>query len=305
MTNKANGKILGMLWGLHAGEALGAPWEFLPPAPTWNHHTEIIGGGKFQWKAGEATDDTDLMLCLLRSIQDSQTLSFDKLKNEMLAWMASSPPDIGMTTLRGLKNLAAGLPLLECGHVDFEFQGNGSLMRVAPLSLLEEHSRGIYQQQTFDSLNQIIEIQTKMTHGHDYCVQCDRIFVRALKGALKGQSKEEIFQVALSEARQISNLIYERLVAVPKIPWEELATSGFCVDTLCAGFWALLTHDTFAEAIIAVINRGDDSDSCGAVAGALCGAFYGATAIPERWLNILEFRNEIESLLKERAFIGS
>ncbi len=291
-------KVLGMLWGLHAGDSLGAPLEFLPPSTAWNTHTEIIGGGKFNWKAGEATDDTDLMLCVMRSIQSSSEFSFDILKKEMLAWYESKPPDIGTTTIKGLKNLAAGLPLRECGFVNNEFQGNGSIMRVAPMSLMDEHITIHYEGQTEQtSLKEVLETQTKMTHGHQHCVDCDVVFVAALKTALQGGGKAEIFASAKKEAQSISPTIAHRLESLLTLPWEELPTSGFCVDTLCAGLYAFMNYNFLEESLIAVVNRGDDSDSCGAVAGALCGAFYGSAAIPARWLNKLEFKEEIRQLV--------
>ncbi|MEK2646050.1 ADP-ribosylglycohydrolase family protein [Bdellovibrio sp. BCCA] len=290
-------KVLGMLWGLHAGDSLGAPFEFLPPSPVWHFHTEIVGGGFFRWKAGEATDDTDLMLCVLRAIESPERISFDILKTEMLKWFDSRPPDIGTTTIRGLRNLKAGLPLRLCGYVDNKFQGNGSLMRVAPLCLLNNDAVGTYQGGFIYSLEEIIETQTKMTHGHQNCVDSDRVLIAALKSALDGNSKEVIFAAALKEAEKVSNLIAEKLKKIPTTSWEELSTSGFCVDTLCAGLWAFMKFNTLEDALIAVINRGDDSDSCGAVAGALCGAYYGVSAIPARWLEKLEMREEILSLL--------
>ncbi|WP_374074109.1 ADP-ribosylglycohydrolase family protein [Bdellovibrio bacteriovorus] len=293
-------KVLGMLWGLHAGDSLGAPFEFLPPSSVWHLHTEIVGGGQFRWKVGEATDDTDLMLCVLRAIESPERISFDTLKTEMLAWFDSRPPDIGTTTIRGLRNLKAGLPLRLCGYVDEKFQGNGSLMRVAPLSLLNDNATGTYQGgQTF-SLAENIETQTKMTHGHKNCVDSDRVLVAALKAVLNGYSKSGVYEVALNEAKKISPLIAERIQKIPTISWENLSTSGFCVDTLCAGLWAFMNYNTLEDALISVINRGDDSDSCGAVAGALCGAYYGASAIPARWLKTLEFREEILAVLKSK-----
>lgn len=292
-------KILGMLWGLHAGDALGAPWEFLPPSAAWNTHTEIVGGGKFQWKPGEATDDTDLMLCLLRALESPQKISFDILKKEMLAWFDTKPPDIGTTTIKGLRNLQAGLPLKECGFVDNSFQGNGSLMRVAPLSLLSEDAQGVYQGEIIPA-HEITEVQTRMTHGHHLCVESDRVLLAALKAALRGESKERIFAAACKEAETLSAVLQEKLKQVPLLSWEQVPTSGFCVETLCAALWAFLKYDSLENSLVAVINRGDDSDSCGAVAGALCGAYYGAAKIPLRWLEKLEFREEIEKLLRAK-----
>ncbi|MDG0816021.1 ADP-ribosylglycohydrolase family protein [Bdellovibrio svalbardensis] len=296
-------KVLGMLWGLHAGDSLGAPLEFLPPSESWNSQTEIVGGGKFNWKAGEATDDTDLMLCVMRAIQSSSQFSFDILKREMLAWYASNPPDIGTTTIKGLKNLAADLPLRDCGFVNNDFQGNGSIMRVAPMCLLDEQVTTHYQGETIvSSLTDVLITQTKMTHGHQHCVDCDLVFVAALKAALAGNGKNEIFAVAVEKAKEVSPLIAERLQGLLSLPWEQLPTSGFCVDTLCAGLYAFMNYNFLEESLVAVINRGDDSDSCGAVAGALCGAFHGSAAIPARWLNKLEFKEEIQQLVN--AFFG-
>ncbi len=297
-------KVLGMLWGLHAGDSLGAPFEFLPPSARWNEHTEIVGGGKFNWRPGEATDDTDLMLALLRSIQNPHLVSFESLKKEMLAWFKSEPPDIGTTTIKGLRNLELGLPLKECGFVDNSFQGNGSLMRVAPLSLLHEEAVGVYFDQQFVGLAELLEVQTKMTHGHQHCVDSDRVLVAALKVALAGGSKQEIYDRALTVAQQISPTIYTHLSRLPSLSWESVATSGFCVETLSAGLWAFLHYDNLEDSLVAVINRGDDSDSCGAVAGALCGAYYGAASIPDRWLALLEFRTEIEQVLEQKKLFS-
>lgn len=296
----AKDKVLGMLWGLHSGDSLGAPYEFLPPSAYWNEHFEIVGGGKFNWRPGEGTDDTDLMLALLRSIENSKVFSFAALKQEMLAWFDSAPPDIGTTTIKGLRNLAAGLPLKECGFVDNSFQGNGSLMRVAPLSLLHDDAIGIYSEQQYRGLIEVMEVQTKMTHGHQHCIDSDRILVATLKLALNGESKVEIYNKALAVAQQHSPFIYTRLLCLPSLSWENIVTSGFCVDTLCAGLWAFLHYNSFEDSVVAIINRGDDSDSCGAVAGALCGAYYGAKNIPDRWLELLEFRSEILQVLEQK-----
>jgi ADP-ribosyl-[dinitrogen reductase] hydrolase len=291
-------KVLGMLWGLHAGDSLGAPLEFLPASPVWNTHTEMTGGGSFKWKIGEATDDTDLMLCVLRAIESPELISFDVLKVEMLKWYESNPPDIGTTTIKGLKNLKDNLPLRECGFVNDEFQGNGSLMRVAPLALMSETAVGMYKGEKTAPLTEVIETQAKMTHGHALCFQSDRVLVAALRSILRGGTKEEAYDVAVQEAAKVSGNIFERLKEVPHISWENLKTSGFCVDTLCAALWAFLKYDNLEDALVAVVNRGDDSDSCGAVAGALCGAYYGSPAIPARWLETLEFRDEIEKTLR-------
>jgi ADP-ribosyl-[dinitrogen reductase] hydrolase len=51
------------------------------------------------------------------------------------------------------------------------------------------------------------------------------------------------------------------------------------------------------------VNLGDDADTVGAVTGQLAGAVYGESSIPERWLERLEWRNELKELA--HLLIGS
>src|SRR4051794_39854796 len=52
----------GALLGLAAGDALGTTLEFRPPG-SFEPITDIVGGGPFDLKPGEWTDDTTMTLC--------------------------------------------------------------------------------------------------------------------------------------------------------------------------------------------------------------------------------------------------
>jgi ADP-ribosylglycohydrolase len=53
--------------------------------------------------------------------------------------------------------------------------------------------------------------------------------------------------------------------------------------------------------LIAVVNRGGDADTTGAVAGGLLGARDGLSAIPSRWLGALTTRARLGQLAKALA----
>jgi poly(ADP-ribose) glycohydrolase ARH3 len=57
---------------------------------------------------------------------------------------------------------------------------------------------------------------------------------------------------------------------------------GSAVGTVPAALAAFLLSDNFEDAVIAAVNCGGDTDTLGAMTGALAGAFYGYKAIPER-----------------------
>ena len=50
------------------------------------------------------------------------------------------------------------------------------------------------------------------------------------------------------------------------------------------------------QGLTEVIRLGGDTDTNAAIYGQLAGAYYGYTAIPERWLNDLHMRDEIKKL---------
>lgn len=72
---------------------------------------------------GSVTDDTQMALCLHRSLLDADGWSPQAAMARYLEWYQTDPPDVGCATCRD-----GGLP-----HA--ESQGNGTLMRVMPLAL--------------------------------------------------------------------------------------------------------------------------------------------------------------------------
>jgi ADP-ribosylglycohydrolase len=71
-------------------------------------------------------------------------------------------------------------------------------------------------------------------------------------------------------------------------------TMGFPPACIPTCLYLLLTTESFEEAITEVVNLGGDTDTAGAILGAMAGAYYGADAIPQRWLEGLQNREGIE-----------
>ncbi len=273
--------------GLHVGDSLGASLEFLPPAPTSNFHTEIIGGGKHNWPVGSPTDDTELAIVILESLIENQQFDIYDISGRFMEWVAMGPADIGRTTFLAINNLMSGISPFKSGLSGKNDQGNGSLMRSAPLAY-------------FRLNNNDLKKQTAITHNHPICISADHILVQAIKDAERGVDKETIFKNALKNSDK-NKILQIYLENIPTLSWENLPSSGYVVHTLGAAFWGLLHTNSFEEAVIQTVNRGDDADSVGAVCGALCGAYYGEKAIPKRWLDKIQLKEKIENLLQRKG----
>lgn len=68
---------------------------------------------------------------------------------------------------------------------------------------------------------------------------------------------------------------------------EALAIAVYC---------CLKYPDNLVDCLCAAVNHGGDSDSTGAIAGNILGAWLGVEAIPARWLQVLEARELIEMM---------
>ena len=67
------------------------------------------------------------------------------------------------------------------------------------------------------------------------------------------------------------------------------------------GLWAATTPLNFEDALIALVNAGGDTDTNGALAGAVLGARYGASAIPPRWISHVAERERLIDLAERLA----
>lgn len=85
----------------------------------------------------------------------------------------------------------------------------------------------------------------------------------------------------------------------PRMKRDEVRSGGYVLNTLNAAFWCVLGTDSAEGAIARAVELGSDTDTTGAVTGALAGAHYGTSGLPSRWLDVLHDRDEIKGLANQ------
>jgi len=95
---------------------------------------------------------------------------------------------------------------------------------------------------------------------------------------------------ASENIRAIARLDYRHKSA------DAIRGSGYVVHSLEAALWCFLHAETFEAAILKAANLGDDADTTAAICGQVAGAYYGASAIPDHWLQWLAMRDKITAL---------
>lgn len=278
--------------GLACGDAVGATAEFLERG-SFETITDMIGGGPYHLAAGQWTDDTSMAMCLAESLVACESFDPADQMRRYLSWYRrgywSAKPhcfDIGQTTEYALRKFEATRDPW-CGPSHPITSGNGSIMRLGPVVL-----------RYFPNEDEVLHYageSSRTTHGAPMAIEGCRLLAYVLLRLLQGCSKNDCLEgssrfIVHPRLRKIAEGTY-----LTK-PRSRIRSSGFVVDTLEAALWCLHRSDNFEGAILLAANLGDDADTVGAVAGQLAGANYGASGIPDHWLDRLYRRTDIERL---------
>ena len=288
--------------GLAVGDALGGPVEFVEKTVIARKHGrlgEMIGGGWLNLKPGEWTDDTAMALAIAQSLVDKNAFAPDDIAARFVAWLESSPPDVGNHTravlgrMRGekmpggkavdWKTASTGVQRLSPASA-----GNGSLMRCAPVALFHLSDAAARLENS--------KISSEITHAHTECQWSCALANAFIANAIALGGRDAALDAAMEECRAMPAHIRTRVGLAPGKSREELKPTGYVLDTLDCAIWALMNSDSFEEAVVEAVNLGGDADTTGAVCGALAGAFYGESEIPARWLDVLFERERIAGL---------
>ncbi len=268
-----------------SGDALGATLEFMTPGDIRHRfgvHREIVGGGAFGWRPGQGTDDTDLTWAVLEAYLDSD-YTLQKAADNMLAWFRTGPQDIGGATAGALGRYQSGGDPHRSGATEEWSCGNGSLMRCIPTALARP-DRSVRRRE----LQEI----SAVTHAHVRCTDSCVAYGEMVDALLEGADVPEA--LAAARALDLDPHVRGALQIDPQLPVESLSTSGYVIHSLGCAVWAIQQDATFEDVIVALVNRGDDSDTTGAIAGGLLGVAQGVGAIPARWRRLLEYRDRLE-----------
>jgi ADP-ribosyl-[dinitrogen reductase] hydrolase len=291
-----------VLLGLACGDALGRPLEFKSADRIEREHgrvTEMLGDGTHGKPAGTVTDDTDLALCIARSLVERGAFDGQDVADRFQAWYDAGPFDVGLMTADAIETYSSGTSWRDTGRevwqhrAEGENAGNGSVMRCAPYAIAFAED--------FDTLTEVSERSSSITHYDPRCTYGCAVLNCTIAGYLRGE--DDPLGGALDHVqRDAPEELLQTLRLVPEhVADEQLQTTGYVIHTLQTALYDALTADSAEEAIVSAVNRGGDTDTVGAVTGAIAGARFGADALPDRWLETVEYREDLALLAEALA----
>jgi len=303
--------IKSVLFGVAVGDAVGVPFEFRSRANMLeNPATNMVGHGTYNQPAGTFSDDSSLTFCLAEAL--TQGFDLQEIANNFIKWMEEDywtahgeVFDIGIATEEAIENLMQGIPPHESGGNDEYSNGNGSLMRIAPLLfyLLDKPIQVRFE---------VTKLVSGITHRHIRSVMACFFYLEFARCLVEGLEKEEAYkktqiqvsaylQSVLIPAKELK--LFNRILVgdISTVSIDSIESSGYVIHTLEASVWCLLNTDSYEEAILKAVNLGKDTDTTAAVSGGLAGLLYGLDNIPTAWVSQLAKKDEIEDLATRMA----
>ena len=273
----------GCLFGQVIGDNLGALVEFEKEEHIAHLYRDgprdLEDGGIWNILAGQATDDSELALALARTLVAKGFHDPEEVAAAYGEWYASDPFDRGTTTSRALYPASRANSGRKAeaafSHADNKSQSNGSLMRVSPI--------GVWARQPAIA-DRFARTDSRLTHPNTVCVDACGVFAAAVAEGIRTGDRRAMLGVARSHAQ--TEAVRNALDRAEKgeFPQDYFTMMGWVLIALQNAFCRLLHDETFEEALVATVRKGGDTDTNGAIAGALLGAACGLSNIPPRWV---------------------
>lgn len=298
-------KIEGIFLGTAIGDALGLPVETYDRktiADGFGQIRSFLSPGAHKWyggmPAGTVSDDTQLTLALAEALIASTEIDMQKIADSLVAAYKESTLGWGGSTKEAVQRLIDGVHWSKSGQTGDPNRGagNGVPMRIAPLSVFAQK-----MQWNDEKLAEIVREISDMTHGTKVSAAAGLAQARAVAYCLKVApdefSRDDFLSELISACRSVDPLDEDPATSALKQRFQLLACTesmsdheiigafggGSCyvLDSLPFTYAFFLRNPGSIESLYEAVSAGGDTDSNGAMLGALLGALHGREIFPQ------------------------
>lgn len=286
-------RISGVLLGTAVGDALGLPLEGISsrrakrlfPGPL--RHRFLLGRGML-------SDDTEHSFMVAQSLLDAPAdadVFARRMAWRLRLWFLSLPAGVGMATARACLKLCFGFSPKRSGVFS---AGNGPAMRSALFGAMIENA---------EMRDKFIEASTRLTHTDPKAFVGAKAVAEIVAFVMRqGNADKPLPEdiAVLLHNIEPDDETWVALVETMKRCWNNETTvgdfavklglhkgvSGYVYHTVPVAIFAWLRHfSDFRQTLESVIECGGDTDTVGAIAGAMAGATVGENGIPPEWMS--------------------
>lgn len=286
-----------VLLGGAIGDSLGMPFESKPANNplllNWDEKT-FLSSEHHKLKPGNWTDDTQFSITIAKSLIDNNGFNPEDLAKRYVELFSSNIiRGYGRTTLAAIQNLMSDKKYTESGIANS--YGNGTAMRAAPF--------GVWFRDDLKTLIEVATVDAQITHASDEAIAGSITIALAAAYICNNDTDDLLDKIHphLPDSK-VKSSIYslETLVNAdvfsPAAALSFLGSKADVRETVPAALYCFLTFNTYQEAVVAAIKNGGDTDTVGAIVGALFGIKFGKNGIPSDWVNQVEESDKLINL---------
>lgn len=320
MDTELRKKVAGALYGMALGDAMGMPAEL------WGRERarrffgkkieELMDGPSendvaFNYKKGQFTDDTGQALVLLDSISSTDYVPDVKdIANRMIDWAVKENAwennILGPTSKVALANFRDGI---DDTTITDKALSNGSAMRIPPIGCLFLPDE---KQKIVDYVYEV----SRATHTSDVTIAGAAMIAAGVSSAIVNDDFEKIvddmlsieeigynkgcetFSARLCERTQIglelARKSYEDDDQFTKKIYDIIGTGVGIIESVPAAISVAYYAKDPNKCCLLCANMGGDTDTIGAMATAICGAYSGIDAIKKDYIDLINKQNSVD-----------
>jgi ADP-ribosyl-[dinitrogen reductase] hydrolase len=283
--------LRGVLLGTAIGDALGLPAEGLSArraARWWKGKWRM----RFAFGCGMVSDDTEHTYAVAEALSTTggDVARFQRvLAKKLRWWFLALPAGVGMATARACIKLWLGFPPGQSGVFS---AGNGPAMRIALI--------GVFFRDNQTKRREFVRANTRLTHTDPKAETAALAIAEAAACGSMNGSRDALLETMLclsDDPEWRTKLSLFRECALAGKTTREFAAaiglqdgvSGYAFHTVPVALYAWMRHhEDFEKALTSALDCGGDTDTVGAIVGALAGASLGGDAIPKVWEDALQ-----------------
>jgi len=297
--------------GTFVGDALGMPVEGMSAIEIERTHGRLNTMLEARLGAGTYTDDTQMMVATTKSLVECDGVDRVDLSQQYLEHF-DRERGYGAGTTQVLRRWKQGESIDRASTRIFDggSYGNGGAMRIAPVAVFFQHD--------VKRLKEAVRKVVSLTHAHPRGIGGAFIQARSIVEALGTDPPADTFypsnpdhDFALEFLKSIRDDVPDQLnpdsiwdsqferarellgshgdPPPPRIAAKELGCDSTTKGSVLTALFAVLINlNSFENVVSYAVNIGGDTDTIGAMAGAISGALHGVGHIPDSWWGELE-----------------
>jgi len=293
-------QVSGVLIGTFLGDSIGAKYN----GCTVEEISPLDLQTVLKKKPSLYTDDTQMTISVFEEMVENGSIDCQSLGNRFLKryspWRGY---DGGMLQVierwKDGQEFASAANELYNGSGSF---GDGAAMRSAPISCFFS----IYEE---EKLFNEVKKSAVLTHSHPLGIDGAILQAYAVLLALNNVSPEDwttrFYKLPIDSAFKIKFGLIDQCIrkgATPAEIVEKIGNGSDALSAVPAAIYSVISNlESFLDAVLYAISLGGDTDTIGSMAGAIAGARFGISGIPEVLINQLENETEGKDFILDLA----